>query len=195
MQSSLSATISPYHWRSTISICSIRKAVWRFAAPIGKRLQGEEESNEDMENRGGDRGRHGLRGTSMGAADDVTHLYRRSTAAGCHAQDCRRISEEESQREGRCRGRRRDIRRAATIPVDGAVVEGFRSRRDSDRRHPARAVGGARVGGAARRVSRRRQAEGARAIFEGVRRRRSSQRQAYCITVFRRRAVSLLSQG
>ena len=65
------------------------------------------------------------------------------------------------EREDRSRGRRRDVRGAAAIPVDGAVVEGLGARRDPDRRDPSGAVGRAGLGRAARQLPRRRQGEDA----------------------------------
>ena len=99
------------------------------------------------------------------------------------------------EREGRGRGRRRDVRGAAAVPVDGAVVEGLGARRDPDRRDPPGAVGGAGLGRAARRLSRRRQGEDPADVPQGLRRREPGRRQADRAAVLRRLAVPLLPQG
>ena len=131
----------------------------------------------------------------LGAANDAAHLHRRPAAAGRDAQDRRRVPEAQSEREGGDRSRRRDVGSAAAISVDGAVGEGLGARRDPDRRHPSGAVGGARLGRAARRVSRRRQGEDPADVSQGVCGRQPGRRQADRAAVLRRRAVPLLPQG
>ena len=91
--------------------------------------------------------------------------------------------------------RRHHFRGAAAIPLDGALFEGFGARCHPYRRHPTRAVGGTRLGRAARFVPGRRQGEDHGAVSESVRRRRPGQRQAHCAAILCRFAVPLLPQG
>ena len=149
--------------RSITFTCSTRRPASRSAAPIGRRNLSQSvrlrRNDEDLEARARGAREPYIRGDRVCAADDAAHLHRRAAAAGRDAQDRRRVSEAQSEREGRGRGRRRDVGGAAAVSVDGAVVEGLGARRDPDRRDPPRAMGRARLGRAARRVSRRRQAE------------------------------------
>jgi hypothetical protein len=148
-----------------------------------------------MESPGERRAGPGVRRQRAGAADDVAHLHGRAAAARRDAQDRRRVPETQPEREGGDRGRRRDLRGAAAVPVDRAVVEGLGAGPRADRRDPPGAVGRAGLGRAAGRLPRRRQGEDPAHLPQGLRRGEPGRRQAGRAAVLRRLAVPVLPQG